>query len=57
MDREFLEILLSTINEMTLKVLSEILEKSNSFEEFKSGVLATLQNLEMADSKENNNDK
>lgn len=45
MDREFLDILLYNINEMTLKLFATMLEKCNSFEEFKSCVLATLQNL------------
>lgn len=45
MDEKFLDILLYNINEMTLELFAKMLEKCNSFEEFKNCVLATLQNL------------
>lgn len=45
MDEKFLDILLFNINKMTLELFAKMLEKCNSFEEFKSCVLATLQNL------------
>lgn len=45
MDEKLLANMLFNINVMTLELFAKMLEKCNSFEEFKICLLATLQNL------------